>query len=222
MDPATVRLDEALQLLALPRLLGAASNGDEVLACYGKFGAYLTMGPDSRNLGGEEDRIALTITLDQALAIFAQPRQFRGRGAPRAPLKTFGADPISGKTITLKEGKFGFYVTDGETNASLRRGDDQSDLTTERAQELLAERREYMASPEGQEKAAQRARKVGRGGRVQKAAARTAKAKPASAAAKPKPASAAPKATDRTARTATPKGAAETGTSKGKKKGVKK
>ena len=178
MDPAAVTLDEALQLLALPRLLGTSPGGDEVRACYGKFGPYLTMGGDSRNLGGEEDRIALTITLEQALAIFAQPKQFRGRGAPRAPLKTFGADPVSGKAITLKDGKFGLYITDGETNATLKRGDQPEDMTPERAQELLAERREYLASPEGQEKAALRAaRRGGRGARV----ARAAKAPPAKA-----------------------------------------
>ena len=171
MDPAAVTLDQALQLLALPRALGLSPGGDEVRACYGKFGAYLTMGGESRNLGGEDDSVALTITLPEALAIFAQPKQFRGRGAPKPPLKTFGEDPVSGKKVVLKEGKFGFYVTDGETNASLRRGDDQNELTTERAHELLAERREYMASPEGQEKAALRAaRRGGRGARVAKAA----------------------------------------------------
>jgi DNA topoisomerase-1 len=199
MDPATVTLDEALQLLALPRLLGAAPNGDEVRACYGKFGAYLTMGPDSRNLGGEDDRIALTITLDQALAIFAQPKQFRGRGAPRAPLKTFGEDPVSGKRITLKDGKFGMYLTDGETNATLKRGDQPEDLTEERAQELLAERREYMASPEGMEKAALRAAKNGRSARA-------------------RPASAAAKVTAKATKTATPKPAAEPRPAKAKKK----
>jgi DNA topoisomerase-1 len=170
MKLETVTLDDALQLLALPRLLGLAPSGDEVRACYGKFGAYLTMGGESRNLGGDDDGVALTITLEQALAIFAQPKQFRGRGAPRAPLASFGEDAISGKKMVLKEGKFGLYVTDGETNASLRRGDDQADLTPERASELLAERREYMASPEGMQKAALRtARKGGRGARVARA-----------------------------------------------------
>jgi DNA topoisomerase-1 len=193
MDPAAVTLDEALQLLALPRPLGVSPEGEEVRACYGKFGAYLTKGGDSRNLGGEDDRIALTITLDQALAIFAQPKQFRGRGAPRAPLKTFGADPVSGKAITLKEGKFGLYLTDGETNATLKRGDHPEDMTPERAQELLAERREYLASPEGQEKAALRAARKGRRAKAAPTApagpkvvkAKAPKASPASAAAKP-------------------------------------
>ncbi len=175
MKLEAVTLDDALRLLALPRSLGLAPDGAEVRACYGKFGPYLTMGGESRNLGGEDDGIALTITLEQALAIFAQPKQFRGRGAPRPPLATYGEDAVSGKKMVLKEGKFGLYVTDGETNASLRRGDDPADMTPERASELLAERREYMASPEGQQKMALRtARRGGRGARV-------AKAKPAKA-----------------------------------------
>jgi DNA topoisomerase-1 len=210
MDPATVTLEEALALLALPRPLGTAPDGEEVRACYGKFGAYLTMGGESRNLGGEDDRIALTITLEQALAIFAQPKQFRGRGAPRAPLKTFGDDPVSGKKVSLKEGKFGLYVTDGETNATLKRGDQPEDLTPERAQELLAERREYVASPEGQEKAALRAARLGGRGARAKPASAAVKTKPAKAAVKTKPASAAAK------------GAAEPETLKAKKPTVTK
>ncbi len=183
MDPATVTLDEALQLLALPRPLGLSPGGDEVRACYGKFGAYLTMGGESRNLGGEEDRICLTITLPQALAIFDQPKQFRGRGAPKPPLATYGEDPVSGKKVILKDGKFGLYVTDGETLASLRRGDQAEDMTPDRAHELLAERREYMASPEGQAKAALRAAKRGgRGARLAKGAAKSVKAAPKPAA----------------------------------------
>jgi DNA topoisomerase-1 len=221
MDPATVTLDQALQLLALPRLLGAAPNGDEVRACYGKFGAYLTMGPDSRNLGGEDDGVALTITLDQALAIFAQPKQFRGRGAPRAPLKTFGEDPVSGKRITLKDGKFGMYLTDGETNATLKRGDQPEDLTEDRAQELLAERREYMASPEGMEKAALRAAKKGRSARAAPKAPsgpKIVKAKAPKASAEPKLASAAAKpAAEPKPASAAAKPAAESGTFKAKK-----
>jgi DNA topoisomerase I len=194
-----VTLDDALQLLSLPRPLGQSPGGDEVRACYGKFGPYLTMGGESRNLGGDDDGVALTITLEQALAIFAQPKQFRGRGAPKPPLATYGEDAVSGKKMVLKEGKFGFYVTDGETNASLRRGDDPGEMTPERASELLAERREYMASPEGQAKMALRtARRGGRGARVVKAKGpKVEKAKPASA--------------------ATPKAAAEPGTPKAKK-----
>ncbi|HET9554452.1 MAG TPA: type I DNA topoisomerase [Anaeromyxobacteraceae bacterium] len=161
MDPRTVTLEQALQLLALPRLLGQGPGGEDVLACYGKFGPYLTMGKESRNLSGDDDAVVLTIGLARALEILSQPKQFRGRGQPKPPLATFGEDPVSGKKIVMKEGRFGFYVTDGETNASLRRGDDPADMTPERAVELIAERREYLASPEGQQKAALRAAKKG-------------------------------------------------------------
>ena len=166
MDPAAVTLDEALQLLALPRPLGTSPDrrrGARLLRQVRPLPHHGRREPQPRRRGRP---VALTITLDQALAIFAQPKQFRGRGAPRAPLKTFGADPVSGKAITLKDGKFGLYITDGETNATLKRGDQPEDMTPERAQELLAERREYLASPEGQEKAALRAaRRGGRGAR---------------------------------------------------------
>jgi len=176
MAPASVTLAEALQLLELPKLLGHGPGGEEVRACYGKFGPYLTMGKESRNLRAEDEGRILGLGLAEALEIFAQPKQFRGRGAPKPPLGTFGEDPISKKGIVLKEGKFGLYLTDGETNASLRRGDDPADLTPERASELLAQRREYLASPEGLEKAKLRAARKGqRGGRGGKGPARAAK-----------------------------------------------
>jgi len=198
LRPEAVTLDEALQLLSLPRPLGQGPSGDEVLACYGKFGPYLTMGTESRNLGADDDGIVLRITLPEALAIFAQPRQFRGRGQPKPPLATFPEDAVSGKKVVLKEGKFGLYLTDGETNASLKRGDDPGDLTPERVAELMAERREYLASPEGQAKAALRAARKGqrpaRGGKRKAAPAPSAtpakprRAAPAKAAAKePRP-----------------------------------
>jgi DNA topoisomerase-1 len=167
MRPETLTLEQALSLLQLPRSLGVAPDGQEVLAQNGKFGPYLTKGTDSRNLGAESEERLLTITLGEALEIFAQPKTFRGRGAPRPPLASFGKDPVSGREMVLKEGRFGPYVTDGETNASLRRGDDPRDLTPERAAELLAQRREYDASPEGQERAARRgARRKGPAGRA--------------------------------------------------------
>jgi DNA topoisomerase-1 len=139
------------------------------------------MGKESRNLSGDDDAVVLTIGLERALEILAQPKQFRGRGQPKPPLATFGEDPVSGKKVILKEGRFGFYVTDGETNASLRRGDDPADLTPERVAELLAERREYLASPEGQQKTALRAaRKGARGAKAApKAAAKAATRKKA-------------------------------------------
>ncbi len=198
MKPETVMLEDALQLLALPRGLGPGPQGDEVLACYGKFGPYLTMGKESRNLGADDDGVVLRITLPEALAIFAQPKQFRGRGQPKPPLATFPEDPVSGKKVVLKEGKFGLYLTDGETNASLKRGDDPSELTPERVVELLAERREYLASPEGQAKAALRAARKGQRparGAARKKAAPAASAAPAAEKARaPRPRAAAKEA----------------------------
>jgi DNA topoisomerase-1 len=166
MRPETVTLEQALSLLRLPRQVGVALDGQEVVAQNGKFGPYLTKGTDSRNLGAENEEKLLTITLEEALEVFKQPKVFRGRGAPRPPLATFGKDPVSGREVVLKEGRFGPYVTDGETNASLRRGDDPREVTAVRAAELLAQRREYDASPEGQARAAQRGgRKKGAGAR---------------------------------------------------------
>jgi DNA topoisomerase-1 len=163
MKPEEVTLEAALELLTLPRVLGSAPDGEAVTAFNGKFGPYLVKGKESRNLGGDAEPRLLTITLDEALEIFKQPKQFRGRGQPK-PAPVVGKDPGSGKDIVLKEGRFGFYVTDGETNASLRRGDEPSDVTPDRALELLAQRREYLASEEGQAKQAARDKKLGRRG----------------------------------------------------------
>jgi DNA topoisomerase-1 len=158
MKPELVTLEQALELLTLPRTLGTAEDGEVVLAQNGRYGPYLTKGKESRNLGaGAEERL-LTITLQEALEIFKQPKQFRGRGQAK-PVTVVGKDPASGKDLVLKEGRFGWYVTDGETNASLRKGDEPGELTVDRALELMAQRREYMASPEGQAKAAQRGEK---------------------------------------------------------------
>ncbi len=159
MKPEAVTLEQALQLLTLPRTVGTAADGETIVAQNGRYGPYITKGKDSRNLGIENEEKLLTLTVAEAEAIFLTPKQFRGRGAPKPPLATFGKDPVSGKELILKEGRFGYYVTDGETNASLRKGDDPSTLNTERAVELMAQRREYMASPEGQAKAAARGAK---------------------------------------------------------------
>ncbi len=194
MKPETVTLEQALELLSLPRQLGVAPDGEVVTAQNGRYGPYLTKGKESRNLGGEAESKLLTITLDEALAVFAQPKQFRGRGAPKEPLARFGLDPVSGKEMVLKEGRFGFYITDGETNASLRRGDEPGDLTPERAAELMAERREYMASPEGQAKAAARAAKQGKKLVAKKAPKNKAKAPAAAVEAAEAPAAKAPRA----------------------------
>ena len=139
MSPATLTLEEALQLLQIPRLVGTdPETGEEVVAHNGKFGPYLKRGTDSRSLAGEDQ--LLTVTMDEAKALFAQPKT-RGRGAAAPPLKELGPDPESGQPVVLKEGRFGPYVTDGTTNASLRKGDDVETITIERAGELLAERR---------------------------------------------------------------------------------
>ncbi|MFZ5446109.1 MAG: type I DNA topoisomerase, partial [Myxococcota bacterium] len=153
MKPEAVTLEQALELLTLPRVLGKADDGEEIKAQNGRYGPYLTKGKDTRNLGAENEAKLLTITLQEAIEIFKQPKQFRGRG-PAKPAIIVGKDPDSGKELQLKEGRFGWYITDGETNASLRKGDEPSELTLERALELMAQRREYMASPEGQAKAA--------------------------------------------------------------------
>jgi DNA topoisomerase I len=139
MDLATIDLDTALQLLSLPRVVGAdPESGEEITAQNGRYGPYLKKGTDSRSL--ETEQQIFDLTLEQALAIYAQPKT-RGRGAAKPPLKEFAEDPVSGKKVVVKEGRFGPYVTDGETNATLRRGDEPEELTQERAFELLAEKR---------------------------------------------------------------------------------
>jgi DNA topoisomerase-1 len=140
MDPVTVTLEDALRVLSLPRLIGVdPSSGEEIVASNGRYGPYLKRGSDSRSLDAEEQ--LFTADLDEALALFAQPKTRRGRGAGAAPLRELGSDPATGGAIVLREGRFGPYVTDGTTNASLRKGDTVSGLTAERAVELLAERR---------------------------------------------------------------------------------
>ncbi|GAS87599.1 type I DNA topoisomerase [Mycolicibacterium brisbanense] len=140
MDLETVTLDDALKLLSLPRVVGVdPSNNEEITAQNGRYGPYLKRGTDSRSLANEEQMF--TITLDEALKIYAEPKR-RGRQAASAPpLRELGTDPASGKPMVIKDGRFGPYVTDGETNASLRKGDDVASITDERASELLADRR---------------------------------------------------------------------------------
>ncbi|MBO0842161.1 MAG: type I DNA topoisomerase [Nocardioides sp.] len=139
MTLQTITLDDAVKLLTLPRVVGEDAEGVEITAQNGRFGPYLKKGTDSRSLSTEEQ--LFTITLDEALQIYAQPKQ-RGRAAAAPPLKELGADPVSGQPMVVKNGRFGAYVTDGEYNATLRDGDDIETLTAERAAELLAERRE--------------------------------------------------------------------------------
>jgi DNA topoisomerase-1 len=138
MTPETVTLEDALKLLSLPRTLGEA-GGEEVVAANGRYGPYVKQGKESRSLASEEQ--LFTVTLDEALALLAQPKT-RGRAAAKPPLKELGNDPVSEKPVVVKEGRFGPYVTDGDTNASLRAADSVESVTLERAAELLQARRE--------------------------------------------------------------------------------
>jgi DNA topoisomerase I len=143
MSLDTTTLDDALRLLSLPRVLGQAPDGEEITAQNGRYGPYVKKDADSRSLDSEER--LFTVTLDEALALFAQPKGRRGEGAgsqrAAAPLAEYGNDPVTGKPIVLRSGRYGPYVTDGETNASLPRGAEPETITPERAAELLAERR---------------------------------------------------------------------------------
>ncbi|HUQ00532.1 MAG TPA: type I DNA topoisomerase [Aeromicrobium sp.] len=134
----SIGLEDAMKLLTLPRVVGTDVDGAEITAQNGRYGPYLKKGTDSRSLESEEQ--LLTLTEEEARAIYAQPKTY-GRRTAAAPLKELGADPVSGKNIVVKDGRFGLYVTDGETNASLRKADSLETLTPERAHELLAERR---------------------------------------------------------------------------------
>ncbi|MFE2284717.1 type I DNA topoisomerase [Streptomyces sp. NPDC059443] len=138
MSLDTVTLEDALRLMSLPRVVGVDAEGVEITAQNGRYGPYLKKGTDSRSLETEDQLFA--ITLDEALAIYAQPKQ-RGRAAAKPPLKELGTDPVSEKPVVVKDGRFGPYVTDGETNATLRRDDDVETITPERGYELLAEKR---------------------------------------------------------------------------------
>ena len=140
MDLETVTLDDALKLLSLPRVVGVDPNtGEEITAQNGRYGPYLKRGNDSRSLATEEQMF--DITLEEALKIYAEPKRRGGQRASAPPLRELGNDPATGKPMVIKDGRFGPYVTDGETNASLRKGDDVLTITDERAAELLAERR---------------------------------------------------------------------------------
>ena len=142
MTLSTLTLDEALQLLRLPRTVGPhPEDGKEIVAANGRYGPYVKWGDETRSLESEEQ--LLTVTLDDAVKILAEPKKFgRRRAAPAPPLKELGNDPVSEKPVVVKDGRFGPYVTDGETNASLRKGDTVENVTIERAAELLQIRRE--------------------------------------------------------------------------------
>ncbi|MGA6175139.1 type I DNA topoisomerase [Streptomyces sp. NPDC012600] len=138
MSLDTVTLADALKLMSLPRVVGEDAEGVEITAQNGRYGPYLKKGTDSRSLTSEDQ--LFDITLEEALAIYAQPKQ-RGRAAAKPPLKELGTDPVSERPVVVKDGRFGAYVTDGETNATLRTGDSVEEITPERGYELLAEKR---------------------------------------------------------------------------------
>ncbi|WIY04990.1 type I DNA topoisomerase [Amycolatopsis mongoliensis] len=146
MDIETITLEDALKLLSLPRVVGKdPESGDEITAQNGRYGPYLKKGTDSRSLATEDQ--LFSITVEEALKIYAEPKQ-RGRSATaKPPLKELGEDPVSKKPMVVKDGRFGPYVTDGEYNATLRKGDEIESLTAERASELLAEKRAKGPAP---------------------------------------------------------------------------
>ena len=177
MNVERLSMKDAEDLLSLPRLVcNDPTDGEPITAQNGRFGPYISKGKESRTLQNEEQ--LLTITCEEALALLAQPRTFggRGRAAPKPPLKEFGNDPVSGKPVVAKEGRFGEYVTDGETNAGLKRGDILADMTPERAYELLQLRREYIAENGGAPK-----KRVAKKAAPKKATAKKAPAKKAAA-----------------------------------------
>ena len=178
MEPSTLTMDDAVQLLSLPRVVGVdPSDGAEITAQNGRYGPYIKKGTDSRTIESED--LLLSITLEQASAIFAQPKMRRGQVA-KPPLKELGPDPDTERPIVVKDGRFGPYVTDGETNASLRKGDSVEELTMERALELLADRR--AAGPSKKKAAARKApakkKAAAKKAPAKKAAAKKAPAKP--------------------------------------------
>ncbi len=146
MSLDTVTYEDALRLLSLPRVLGTNSSGEDITVQNGRYGPYLKAGVDSRTLTSEDQLFSLT--LDEALEIYSKPKE-RRRGVAKPPLKELGLDPTTQKPLIVKDGRFGMYVSDGETNATLRRGDTVEALTLERGLELLAGRRAWEAENGG-------------------------------------------------------------------------
>ena len=174
MTIETLTFDDAIKLLSLPRVIGNhPDDGEPITAQNGRYGPYISKGKESRSIESEEQ--IFTITLDQALAKLAEPRVYGRRGPAKPPLKEFGNDPVSGRPVVAKEGKFGVYVTDGETNASLTRGDRLEYVTPERAYELLAVRRDAEPSSKKRKSAAKPVKKAAK--KTAKKAAKKASAK---------------------------------------------
>ena len=155
MNLEDVTLTDALRLLSLPRTVGTdPADGTEITTQAGRFGPYVKKGSETRSLETEEQMF--TISLEESLALLAQPRRRRGQ-EPKAPLRDLGADPVTGRPIVVRDGRWGPYVTDGEVNASLRAGDTPETLTPQRASDLLAARRD--APPSAARKGSSRRRK---------------------------------------------------------------
>jgi DNA topoisomerase-1 len=182
MNPPDVTLDDALRLLSLPRVVGDdPESGEPIEALNGRYGPYIRKGSDTRSLATEPQ--LFTVTLDEAVKLFAEPKR-RGRQAAAPPLRELGDDTVSGKPMVIKSGRFGFYVTDGETNASLREreGDTVEGITPERASELLQIRRDAGPTTKGRKKAATKkapAKKAAKKSTAKKATAKKATAKKA-------------------------------------------
>jgi DNA topoisomerase I len=146
MSPESLTLDDALRLLALPRVVGVGADGAEIVANNGRYGPYVKKGSDFRSLPEEES--IFTVTVDEAEKLFAEPKGRRGgRAAAAPPLRELGADPANGKQLVVKEGRYGPYITDGETNATVPRGTPIDQLTLDRAAELMAEKRAKAPAP---------------------------------------------------------------------------
>ena len=145
MNLDTVTLDDALRLLSLPRVVGIdPSDEQEITVQNGRYGPYLKKGTDSRTIASED--LIFAITLDEALAIYAQPKQ-RGRRAAAPPMRDLGIDPSTSKPVVIKEGRFGPYITDGETNATVPSSADPMTLSVDRAFDLLAAKRAAGPTP---------------------------------------------------------------------------
>jgi DNA topoisomerase I len=152
MSPETLSLTDALKLLTLPRVIGLDPDGQDIIASGGRYGPYIKRGADTRSLASEDQ--LFTLTLDEALALLAAPKP-RGRAAAKPPLRELGVDPLTDKPLVIKDGRFGPYVTDGESNASLRRGQLPETLTVDQASEMLSEKR--AAGPKPRKTAAKKA-----------------------------------------------------------------
>lgn len=194
MTVDSVNLEQALQLMSLPRVVGQDEEGTDITVQNGRYGPYLKKGTDSRSIDSEDQ--IFTITLEEALKIYSEPKKGRGRTA-KPPLRELGEDPQTGKAVVVKDGRFGPYVTDGESNATLKGADTPEEVSLERASELLAERR--AAGPRGKKRAKKAAKKT-----TKKAAKKTAK-KTAKKAAKKTAKKAAKKAAKKTAKKAAAK-----------------